>query len=188
MSDHAQILCARARNGDLSAASELVAEFYQRIFAYFRRLCGNDQDAADLTQGTFSKVWASLGSYQQRSTFSTWLHGIAHHVYVDWRRKPSRADPQTEEWWETRVAEGPSPYEDAAERELVRQLYQWVDQLDEGQKHLVHLHYYQGLSLSETAEVLGVATSTVKYRLRGALDSLRAKAAEPNLSPARRTP
>jgi RNA polymerase sigma-70 factor (ECF subfamily) len=178
MGNNPQVLCEQARKGDLAAASELVTQFYQRIFAYLRRLCGNDGDAADLTQRTFSKAWASLAAYEQRSTFSTWLHGIAHHVYADWRRKPNRIDPQTEEWWETRVAQGPSPHEDAVERELAHQLYHWVDQLEDDQKQAVHLHYYQGLSLGETAEVLGVAASTIKYRLRGALDALRAKTAE----------
>src|SRR6185295_6253916 len=115
MNDEAQILCDRARAGDLAAASELVALFYQRIFAYFRRLCGNDHDAADLTQKTFSKVWQSLASYQQRSTFSTWLHGIAHHVYVDWRRKRGAGDLQTEEWWGALPADSPTPFENAAE-------------------------------------------------------------------------
>ena len=120
-----------------------------------------------------------MESYQGRSAFSTWLHGIAHHTYVDWRRKPNRIVAQSEEWWEARAAEGPSPFDEASERELAHQLYGWVDQLEEYQKQAVHLHYYQGLSLSDTAEVLEVATSTLKYRLRGALDCLRAKAAEP---------
>jgi RNA polymerase sigma-70 factor (ECF subfamily) len=54
-------------------------------------------------------------------------------------------------------------------------LYKAVDQLDEDKKHVVHLHYYQGLSIRETAKVLDVATSTVKYRLREVLRILRAK-------------
>ena len=187
MSDYAEILCARARKGDLAAASELVPLFYERIFAYFRRLCGNEHDAADLTQKTFSKAWASLASYQQRSSFSTWLHGIAHHVYLDWRRKPNRFDSKTDEWWQLRPAHGSGPDEDVAARELAERLYQWTDELEEEQKQAVHLHYYQGLSLNETAEVLGIAASTVKYRLRGALDNLRARAAEPTC-PLRRSP
>ena len=50
-----------------------------------------------------------------------------------------------------------------------------MQQLDEEKREAVHLHYYQGLSLSETAEVLGIAASTVKYRLREALDFLKAR-------------
>jgi len=181
-SDQAQSLCDRAQEGDLAAASELVTQYYRRIFAYFRRLCGNDEDAADLTQKTFLKFWRSLQSYQRRSTFSTWLHGIAHHVYVDWCRQGNPGERQTDQWWSTRMSDAPTPDEHAAERELALQLYRWTDQLNEDKKQVVHLHYYQNLSLSETAEALGVATSTVKYRLREALDFLRAKATKPSLT------
>jgi len=181
MSDHAETLCDRAGAGDLSAASELVNLFYQRIFAYLRRLCGNDDDAADLTQKTFFKVWTSLATFQRRSRFATWLHGIAHHVYLDWRRATRPSESQTNEWWEACPADGVSPFEDAAEKDVARQLFALVEKLENGTKEVVHLHYYQGLSLSETAEALGIATSTVKYRLREALDDLRSQTREPKL-------
>jgi RNA polymerase sigma-70 factor (ECF subfamily) len=181
MTDEAERLCDRAKTGDMAAASELVTLFSEKIFAYFRRLSGNDADAEDLTQKTFVKVWSSLASFRGRSSFSTWIHGIAHHVYVDWRRIRNVIDYQTEQWWEMRAEEGPSPFESAAEREAAHQLYAAVEQLDEEARHAVHLHYYQGLSLKETAEVLNVATSTVKYRLREALNSLRTQTAEPKI-------
>jgi len=186
MSDGSDILCERAQNGDVAAASELVTLFYQRIFGYLRRLSGNDDDAADLTQKTFARTWQSLASYQRRSSFSTWLHGIAHHVYLDWRRKRTLGDSQTDEWWATQAADSPSPFENTAERELAHQLYRWVDELDEEKKQTVHLHYYQNLPLSETAEALGVAVSTVKYRLREALAFLRTRSAETDLRTERR--
>ena len=186
MSDGSDILCERAQKGDVAAASELVTLFYQRIFGYLRRLSGNDDDAADLTQKTFARTWQSLASYQRRSSFSTWLHGIAHHVYLDWRRKRTLGDSQTDEWWETQAADSPSPFENAAERELAHQLYRRVDELDEEKKQTVHLHYYQNLPLSETAEALGVAVSTVKYRLREALAFLRTRSAETDLRTERR--
>ena len=179
MSDQAQQLCARAKAGDAAAASGLIALYYEKVFAYLRRLCGNDEDAEDLTQRTFLKVWSSLRSYQGRSSVSTWIHGIAHHVYVDWRRGKTVSEIQTDDWWETCAAEGPSPFEDTVEREMAHQLYALVEQLDEGTREAVHLHYYQGLSLQETAEALKIATSTVKYRLREALSFLRAQTAEP---------
>ena len=177
--DQVTRLCDRAKSGDVEAASELVNMFYEKLFSYFRRLCGNDQDAEDLTQKTFLKVWSALSSFQARSTFSTWIHGVGHHVYCDWRRRKSLSEFRSDCWWETCVAEGPSPFEDAAEREIAHQLYRLVDQLTEGAREVVHLHYYQGLSLKETAEVLNIATSTVKYRLREALDVLRTQTAEP---------
>ena len=171
--------CERAKAGDLAAASQLVTVHYQRVYAFLRRLCGNDQDAEDLTQKTFAKVWSSLPSFRGRSSFSTWVHGIAYHVCVDARRKRNHLDTMTDAWWETCVADGPSPLEHTAEREMTTQLYGLVERLEEGVREVVHLHYYQGLSLQETAEVLGIATSTVKYRLRQALETLKAGTAEP---------
>ena len=181
MSDPATKLCERAQAGDMEAASELVAQFYERLYAWFRRLTGHDQDAADLTQKTFGKVWTSLGSYQGRSSFSTWLHGIGHHVYVDWRRRNSPTEQPSDEWWLTCADERPSPSDATADREQAHQLYALVERLDPDTRQTVHLHYYQGLSLAETAEVLGIATSTVKYRLREAIEFLRARTAEPKL-------
>jgi RNA polymerase sigma-70 factor, ECF subfamily len=179
MSDQAEQLYDRAKAGDAAAASALITLYYERIFAYFRRLSGNDADAQDLTQKTFLKVWSSLRAFRKRSSLSTWIHGVAHHVYVDWRRVRNFSERPTDDWWQTCVAEGPSPFEDVAERELAHRLYALVEQLEEGSKETVHLHYYQGLSLKDTAEVLGLATSTVKYRLREALQFLRSQTAEP---------
>lgn len=68
-----------------------------------------------------------------------------------------------------------------ADREQAHRLYLLVEQLEEDIRATVHLHYYQGLSLAETSEALGIATSTVKYRLREAIEHLRSKAAEPKL-------
>lgn len=178
-------LCLRAQTGDLAAASELVSLHYERVFAYFRRLCGNDEDAADLTQKTFFKVWVSIASFRSQSSFSTWIHGIGHHVYVDWVRAGRRLDHPEPDWWEACAADGPDPFEDVAERDAAHRLYALVERLDAEDKQAVHLHYYQGLSLQETSAVLGIATSTLKYRLRAALDFLRAKAAEPRFGPAR---
>ncbi len=179
-SDDAEI-CEHARAGDGAAAAELVKRHYQKLFAYFRRLCGNDEDAADLTQKTFARVWLALGSYAGRSSFSTWLHGIGRNIHVDWRRKGNRLDPQTDEWWENCVADGSSPFEDAAERDMARVVLAAVAKLADEKQEVIHLHYYQGLTLNETAEVLGVATSTVKYRLREALNILRSRSVETQL-------
>jgi RNA polymerase sigma-70 factor, ECF subfamily len=180
MSDGSQQLCARARAGDLEAASQLVSLHYRKVYAFLRRLCGNDDDAAEMTQKTFSKIWAALGSYEGRASFSTWIHGIGRNVYLDWRRRGNRLDSQSDEWWETCAADGPSPFENAAERDEAARLYALVARLDDEKRDVIHLHYYQGLSLKETAEVLDIATSTVKYRLREALDFLRSQPMQPN--------
>jgi RNA polymerase sigma-70 factor, ECF subfamily len=183
MQERIQQLCASARQGDEKAASELVELFQEKVFAYLARLCGHPEEAADLTQKTFCQVWKALPNFQNRSSFSTWVHGIARHVYLDWRRKRNLLDDQPPAWWEHCLDDTPSPFEDAAERDHARLLYHFVELLDESAREVVHLHYYQGLSIKETAGALDIATSTVKYRLRQALDVLRSKTADPLIRP-----
>ena len=171
-------LVENARRGDKAAANQLIESFYERIYAFLRRLAANDADAADLTQRTFARVWQALPTFAGRSSFSSWLHGIAHHVYVDWRRANHRTEPRSDEWWSICASHEPAPDEIAARTDLAAQLFTCVDALDADVRDTIHLHYYQELTLQETADALGVATSTVKYRLRQALAELQKKVAE----------
>ena len=179
MSDRSQLLCRRAQEGDTEAASELVELHYRRIYGYLRRLAGTDEDAADLTQKTFFKAWVSIATYEGRSSFSTWLHQIAYYRYVDWRRRTKPATPQTDEWWEACKSETAGPLQTTVERDLAGRLFGLVERLEEEVRDVVHLHYYQGLSIEETSAALGIATSTVKYRMRGAIQFLRERIETP---------
>ncbi len=169
-------LCRRIKKADKNAASELLKIYYADIYSYLRRLCGSRHDAEDLTQQTFLKVWSSLDGFAGRSKFSTWLYRIAHNTYIDWQRKNAvSAQSRPDQWWQECIDKNHGPFINTAERQLVQRIYQMVDQFDEDKKHVVHLHYYQGLSIRETAKVLNIATSTVKYRLREVFKALRAK-------------
>lgn len=171
--NHTRRLCRAAQNGDRKAASELLVFFHKRIFGYFRRLCSAEADAEDLTQQVFCKVWASLPSFRGNASVATWIYRISYHVYVDWRRRPNRIEPQLEAWWDALPANGPSPFETAADAEMAARIYSIVGGLDEETRQAIHFHYYEGLTLKETAEVLDVPTSTLKYRLRNGLKTIR---------------
>lgn len=166
-------LAEAARHGDRAAAARLIELFYERVYAFLRRLAGNDADAADLTQRTFTRGWQALPTFAGRSSFSSWIHGIAHHVYVDWRRTNHRTEPRSSEWWADCVAAGPTPAESSSQTDLAATVFTRVDELSPELRATVHLHYYQELTLQETADALGIATSTVKYRLRQALEELQ---------------
>lgn len=121
-------------------------------------------------------MWSSLDGFASRSKFSTWLYRIAHNAYVDFKRKNAGNNLDcSDQWWAECIDENPGPLADATERQLARRLYETVDKLDEDKRDVVHLHYYQGLSIRETAKVMGIAKSTVKYRLREVLRILRMK-------------
>lgn len=166
-------LTALVRKDNEAATVQLIELFYERIYAFLRRLTGHDADAEDLTQQTFSRVQGSLANFAGRSSVSSWVHGIAYHVYADWRRKDFRTESRSEDWWNECVSNQQLPDEIAVQSDLAKQLYARVDQLEPELRDSIHLHYYQELTLQETADAMEVATSTVKYRLRQALDILQ---------------
>ena len=176
MERHIKKLFQRMKKEDKSAASELLQIFYMDIYTYLMRLCGNQQNAEDLTQQTFLKVWTSFDSFAGRSRFSTWLYKVAYNTFIDWQRSnANNAKSYPNQWWLECLDHKPGPFANTAERQLALHLYKAVEQLDEDKKYAVQLHYYQGLSIRQTAKVLGIATSTVKYRLREVFKILRKK-------------
>ncbi|HVV73211.1 MAG TPA: RNA polymerase sigma factor [Verrucomicrobiae bacterium] len=168
-------LIERICAGEQVAAVDLVDLYYEKIYAFLRRLSTNEADAADLTQRTFGKVWESLAAFSGRSTVSSWIHSIAYHTYVDWLRGNHRMEPRPSEWWAERISAEAGPDEVASRNDLAASVYAAVDRLAPDLRDTVHLHYYQELTLQETADAMGIATSTVKYRLRQALVELEAR-------------
>lgn len=177
-------LIKEACSGEMAAATELVDRHYKPIYGFLRRLSGNDADAADLTQKTFSRLWSSLPNYAGRSSFNSWLHGIAYHVFQDYARTNHRTEPRSDEWWLLQPDQQIGPDRQAMKNDLCSTVHRKVNDLEPDQRSAVHLHYYQGLTLEETATALAVSPSTVKYRLRMALQQLQSSLTEkPILSP-----
>lgn len=173
MENDAEQLFSTASSGGRTDAVRLIERCYARVFAFLRRLTANEADAADLTQRTFGRVWQALPTFAGRSSASSWIHGIAYHVYVDWRRLERPTESRPADWWLACPAQDPQPDDIVSQTDLAEAVYASVDRLQPDLRETVHLHYYQGLTLQETADAMGVASSTVKYRLRLALGELQ---------------
>ncbi len=171
------------RHGDHAAAVRLIELFYERVYNFLYRLAGSEPDAADLTQQTFTRVWQRLSTFEGRSSVSSWIHGIAYHVYLDWRRKNRRHEERPPEWWDTQVSPDAAPDESLTCGDLRTTLFTRVEELDPDLRAVVHCHYYQELTLQETADALEVSAGTVKNRLRQAVAALQKNLAEPGKSP-----
>ena len=179
MNDPDNILIDHARNGDLTAATQLIQRHYARIYAYHRRQSANDHDAADLTQRTFSKAWEGLDRGDSIKDFTSWLYGIAYHIYVDWVRQSTRQSQRETRWWEIQPDES-SPFHELEEQDMATHIFALVDRLEERLRQPIQLHYYQHLTLAQTAEVLGTSIGTVKNRLREGRQQLQKETAALN--------
>jgi RNA polymerase sigma-70 factor, ECF subfamily len=167
-------LISRIRAGDRAACEEFVRREYSAVYRFLRYLTNNSESAADLTQETFQTAWERLEQFHGRSTVASWLHRIAYNKFVDARRRL-----QLDRAWQDRqrsklpVRQALSPADAACANENSERLYEAVTQLPQEQRTVIVLHYFQSLSLRETAEVLGEPVGTVKWRASAALQVLR---------------
>ena len=161
----------RLRRRDPAAIAGAVERYQHRLYRYLTRLVGPGAPADDLFQQTWLHVVRQLGRYDPNRSFDTWLFAIAHNAAMDvLRRRPGESlDEETGTW--------PSSAPDAlaailtAERAAI--VAGEVDALPALYREAVTLRFEEGMKLEEIAEVTGVPLSTVKSRLRRALDSLR---------------
>jgi len=167
-------LLRRCQRSDESALGLLIELLGSRVFRLAFRVLGDASQADEASADVFVKVWSKCGQWRQDSSALTWIFRVAYRTIVDERRRSKfRFRPSTDEIADTR----PTPDEVASERETQernsRQLQQALSQLTADERGLVHLHYFEGLSLSEIGEIVGATRDALKMRLARTRDKLR---------------
>ena len=172
----------RIQRGDQEAFGELASRYATRIFTHLVRMTGNHEEAEDLTQDTFIKAIRYLSSYDAKRPFRNWLYAIATNVGIDaqkrnQRRKRFLADPEKEsERMDTAtVVERPamSVCDSNVQRETAEQLRAAMNRLPPRSAALLHLHYFEGMTLQEAGKVLSMGKGAAKVALCRARKRLR---------------
>jgi RNA polymerase sigma-70 factor (ECF subfamily) len=167
-------LVARIRAGDRDACEELVHREYAAVYRFLLQLTSDSHAAADLTQETFRAAWQKLPQFNEHSSIASWLHRIAYNQFIDfYRRQRRERQLQGQMQTESCACDESLPWNAAAAGDSARYLLDAVERLPDNQRTLIILHYFEGLSLRETAEVVGEAIGTVKWRVHAALRTLR---------------
>lgn len=177
-----QVLIDRSKAGDVAAFEELISVYQKKIYNLTFRMLGNLNDADDLTQETFIRVFKSISNFKGESTFSTWIYRIATNVCLDElrKRKNKKAISLDEE---IKVDDGeikrqiesdtPLPDEIAEKEELRLFVKNAIESLPEEQRLIISLRDIQGLSYDEIAQVLECPSGTVKSRINRARQALK---------------
>lgn len=163
-------LLARALAGDRTAARQLYDAHAPRVFGLVFRLTGDEMLARDLTQDTFVRAFARLGTFRGEAAFSTWLHRIAVSITSNALRSRRRRDARHVELHE---AEHLSGNDVAVDPILRASLARALDELPETYRTVVIMHDLEGYTHNQIAAVLGVAEGTCKSRLSIAHGMLR---------------
>jgi RNA polymerase sigma-70 factor (ECF subfamily) len=158
--------------GRPEACSEFVRGNYQAVYRFLLHLTRDITRAEDLTQETFAAAWERIATFQGRSTLATWLHRIAYTKFIDGQRSERRVALLHERVPAVTIMPT-DPLDSAMAADENRRLYGALDELDDGDRTLLVLHYLQGMSYSEMALVLDQPNGTVKWRTREALNGLR---------------
>ncbi|HYL79718.1 MAG TPA: sigma-70 family RNA polymerase sigma factor [Candidatus Acidoferrum sp.] len=163
----------RVLGGDRAAFDVLVLEYQERIYRLAYRLTRNPEDARDLAQEAFVQAYRSLGSFQQRSSFSTWLYRIAMNLCLNHLKSLGRMVPAG--------VDGSLPdhrqnsLEAILTDERERALAAAIETLPPQQKATLTLRVHQGLSHREIAEVLECSEGTAKANYFHAVRGLQRK-------------
>jgi RNA polymerase sigma-70 factor, ECF subfamily len=165
-------LLAALADGDRSAAEKLVERTYRGVFALLRRLCGDPDLAADLTQETYRKAWDALPGFDGRAQFSTWLFRIAYNTFLNHMRRPRRLVP-LEEKHESAVPDPAPPADETVGLSAAGdRLRRAVLSLPEELRFTVTALFWGDLPVKEVAAHEGVTPVAIRKRLKKALGLL----------------
>jgi RNA polymerase sigma-70 factor (ECF subfamily) len=174
-------LVARILGGDRDRFSELVSRYEKRVINYVYRITHRYEDAHDLAQDIFVKVYLALDRYDPKYQFSTWLFRIAQNSAIDALRKKSIPEvsltrPPDEEGGgkEREFADGGiSPYRALKNKQLSAAIDLAVDKLPPDYRELIQLRHFAELSYEEIASMKKLPLGTVKNKLFRARNLLK---------------
>jgi len=172
---------AQAQAGDKNAFKKLVELYQRRIFAFCYDLTGSAQDAEDLSQDVFVKMWKNLDSFRSEAKLGSWLYRIAMNTWIDTGRKKNAKVHRATQELEDETMQLATAYQDAGENPaqaaesnlLQRQILRALDALTAKERAVFTLRHYDDLKLDVIGDRLGVTTGTVKSLLFRALQKLQ---------------
>ena len=169
-----QEILHRCRQGDKEAFRVVVLTYQRMLFSLAARLLCNEEDAKDVVQETFIKVWVNLEHYDERQCFRTWIYTIATRLCIDHLRQRSWTEPmpEDEEYFAQYVAEDKSdlPLENA---QLLSIIHTLVAKLSPKQRLVFTLVYLENLPTAEVAHITGLDADKIKSNLYVARHSIQ---------------
>ena len=176
------LLIDELRDGDMAALAILVEKYKRLVYRVAVQITKNHEDANDVMQDTFLKVYESIHSFRKEAAFETWLYRIVvnHATNLVKRRERRRESPLsgTNEMEihpdlrrATDLANNPHLHLERKERQ--RWVTQAVNSLPLKQRTVVILHEFEGLTHPEIASILNCSEGTVRSRLHYARHKLK---------------
>ncbi len=144
------------------AFNTLVIKYQERLYWHIRKIVLNHEDADDILQNTFIKVWKSIGNFREESSLYTWLYRIATNESLTFinsnKRKSFVQMNDTSEFLMNNLMS--DPYFDGDEIQL--RLQEAILQLPEKQRLVFNMKYFDAMKYDAMSEVLGTSVGALK--------------------------
>jgi RNA polymerase sigma-70 factor (ECF subfamily) len=174
-------LVRRVAGGDADALRMLYEQYGRLVYSFAHRYTNDATLSEEATQDTFVSLWRKAAGFDPtRAKLSTWLFVVARNRAIELGRQKSRrpelrAEPELD-------GAAPDPSTLVADADAAQRVAEAMAELPEDQLEVIRLSFFDGLSHSEIAEVIGIPLGTVKGRMRLALERMRAVVDQYDLS------
>lgn len=176
LSDDALMLLIQKQ--DEQAFAWLIDRHLTALHAFARRMLGNVDDAEDVVQEAFLRVWRHAVRWKPGAAkLSTWLHRIVHNLCIDWRRRNYQGetvDVDGEDIQES-ISTTVTPEGYLQAQEISQEVEKALQELPDRQRSAIILCYYQGLTNVQAAEVLNISVTALESLMARGRRSLRQK-------------
>jgi len=174
-------LIKKCAKGNIDAFEELIGKYEKPAYNIALKVLKNPEDAMDISQEAFIKVFKSIKNFNFESAFSTWLYRIVTNSCLDYLRKNKRKtysidNPiQTDDGEIARdIMDNSNTPEEVMEREMTRELvHRAIDKLDDIHRTVIVLRDIEEFTYEEIAQILDCSLGTVKSRINRARGSLK---------------
>jgi RNA polymerase sigma-70 factor (ECF subfamily) len=173
-------LMSRVQRGDMNAYQELVRLYQRKVFRVISGYHRDPEDAMEVLQDTFLKVYTACQTWERRTSFSAWLYRIAINASIDrYRRGDKGRTTSLEDVMEAQVQKSAlaatphTPLDGLRDGERRRVLEEAVRRLPDRQREVVSLRYFADMQLGEIARTLNCPLGTVKSNLHKAVLALK---------------
>lgn len=182
VSDNEKYLLERAKSGEVEAFERLIEGYQKKVFNIALRMIGNYDDASELAQEVFIKVYKSIRSFKEESSFSTWIYKITSNVCLDEIRKRKNKkvvylddDVKLEDGEVRHQIEDDSPSPEALleRKEIKRVVKEAIQSLSEEHRLVIVMRDLQGMSYEEIGKIVKCPEGTVKSRINRARQALK---------------
>jgi len=161
------IIVARVLNGDTSAFSKLVDQYKDLVYTLALRMLRNREEAEEVSQDVFIKIFKSLSSFKGDSKLSTWVYRVAYNSCLDQlkKNKKHQMDVPIDDYNYNKIDTINNALEGLIKAEKQQLIRTCVNKLPEDSSAIITLFYFDELSLDEISGITGIESNTVKVKL-----------------------